>query len=296
MQNQVLSEADQAHFLERGYVIVRGAVPHANVQEWQQLAWKRLGIDPNDQSTWAKDRIHLPPSRVVEVEHFAPRAFGAMCELLGGRERILEPCFWGDVFIANLSEGSDRPYQEPSAQAPGWHKDGYGRHFLDSSEQALLVLVAWTDVLSRGGGTFIAPDSVGFVSRFLAEHPEGVSARDCGPLIAQCHEFEEMTADAGDVILLHPFMLHAVSQNVRRIARVIANPIIHFREPMNFNRENADEFSLVERATLRHLGVERLDFHPTSPREEKRPAWLDVARDRLSAREPGAVVEMAPVA
>lgn len=292
---EVLSSVDRAHFLERGYVIVRGAVPGDNVQQWQQMAWRRLGIDPNDAATWKKDRVHLPPSRVAEVPHFAPRAFGAMCELLGGRERIEEPCFWGDVFVANLSEGADQPYREPSAQAPGWHKDGYGRHFLDSSEQALLVIVAWTDVLSRGGGTFIAPDSVGVVSRFLAEHPEGVTARECGPLIRECREFEELTCDAGDVVLLHPFMLHAVSQNPRRIARVVSNPIIHGREPMNFNRENPDDFSLVERATLRHLGVERLNFQPTSPREDKRPAWLDAARRELSTREPGAVVEMASV-
>jgi hypothetical protein len=38
---------------------------------------------------------------------------------------------------------------------------------------------------------------------------------------------------------------------------------------MNFNRENADEFSLIERATLHGLGVDRYDFRPTAPRDEQ---------------------------
>jgi hypothetical protein len=36
---------------------------------------------------------------------------------------------------------------------------------------------------------------------------------------------------------------------------------------MNLNRENPDDFSLLERATLHYLGLERLDFQPTAPRE-----------------------------
>ena len=35
-----------------------------------------------------------------------------------------------------------------SAQAGGWHKDGWMfRHFLDSAEQGLLVLVIYNDIV-----------------------------------------------------------------------------------------------------------------------------------------------------
>jgi hypothetical protein len=55
----------------------------------------------------------------------------------------------------------------------GWHKDGdFFRHFLVSAEQALLTFVLWTDMLHKGGGTFVAADSVPVVARFLAEHPD----------------------------------------------------------------------------------------------------------------------------
>ena len=64
-----------------------------------------------------------------------------------------------------------RPARPPAAG--GWHKDGsFFRHFLDSREQGLLTIVYWSDVEPQGGGTFIAPDSIKVVARYLAEHPE----------------------------------------------------------------------------------------------------------------------------
>jgi hypothetical protein len=286
----VLSSSDRDHFLERGYVVVPDAIAPDRVREWQELAWQRLGYDKNDPSTWEKERVHLPPSRAVRVEEFAPRAFAATCEVVGGRERIEEPYFYGDVFVCNLAEGADKPWQPPSAQSTGWHKDGYFfRHFLDSPEQGLLVIAAWTDVLHQGGGTFIAPDSVGVVARYLAAHPAGVEPGVFGSLIEQCREFEEITAQAGDVVLLHPFMLHAVSQNTLRAPRFISNPILMLKKPMQFSRADG-EYSLVEQATLRALGVERFDFHATAERHSDVPEWLIRTQRGLSELSPDGVL------
>ena len=45
------------------------------------------------------------------------------------------------------------------------------------------------------------------------------------------------------------------------------NPPIVLKEPMNLNRDNPKDFSLLERATLHYLGLERYDFKPAGPRE-----------------------------
>ena len=92
----------------------------------------------------------------------------------------------------------------------------------------------------RGGGTFIAADSVPVVARYLAEHPEGVLPDDFDfeALTRQCHDFIELTGDAGDVVLMHPYMLHATSQNVIQHGRLITNPPITLREPMRFDRDD----------------------------------------------------------
>jgi hypothetical protein len=183
--------------------------------------------------------------------------------------------------------GDDRPWQPPSPAVGGWHKDGdFFRHFLDSPEQALLTLVLWTDMLPRGGGTFVAADSVPVVTRFLAEHPEGVlpGEFDYAGLIGQCRDFVEMTGEAGDVVLLHPFMLHATSQNVLAVGRIITNPPLALRQPMDFSRPRADDFSLVEQAVLRGLGVDRLDFVPVAPRE-------NVVPERVRQQQARAIAE-----
>jgi len=280
LQSPVLSEQDRADFLRDGYVRIEGAVPPAHLAQWQDLAWERVGFERDDLTTWAKPRVHLPPTRAVRLDEFAPRALGAIRELCGSN-RLREPDFWADVFIFNLFEGADEPFREPGVSCPGWHKDGYFfRHFLDSPEQALLVLVAWSDVNSRGGATFIAPDSVGVVARFLAEHPEGIEAARMGELIEQCKRFEEVTARAGDVILCHPFMLHAVSQNVLRCERIISNPIAMLREPMSFDRPDGD-YSLVEQAILNGLGVSSFDFKRTGQSQSQTPEWVNDAYNRL---------------
>jgi hypothetical protein len=224
---------------------------------------------------------HLP------VHTVAPKAWNALLDIIGGEDR-LEPQVmgiksshftsinsfqWSDSFIVNFHRGADQPWQPPSPNVKGWHKDGsYFKHFLDSREQALLPRVMWSDMLHQGGGTFIAPDSVRLMARYLAEHPEGVNPKDFNfqELISQSTRFEEVTGNAGDVAFLHPFMLHASSQNTIKQPRFMTNPPVVLKEPMNLNRENPDDFSLLERATLHYLGVERLDFQPTAPRES---AW-----------------------
>jgi hypothetical protein len=270
-------------FLQRGFVTVRGAFGAASAQARLADAWVRFGYDRDDPRSWAEKRIHLSARSHVDARTFAPAAWRAAVELAGGEERVLLPWRWNDSFIANLGVGGDREWEPPSAAVGGWHKDGdFFRHFLDSPEQALLSLILWTDMLPRGGGTFIAADSVPVVARFLAAHPEGVLPRDFdyAGLIGQCHDFVELTGKAGDVVLLHPYILHATSQNVLGVARIITNPPLALREPMNFNRPGAGDFSLVERAVLRGLGVDHLDFTPAAPRETVVPERVRLQRAR----------------
>ncbi len=271
---QVLTDEEIEHFITRGYVVVRACFTREAARSLTDTTFTRLGYDPDDPSTWQEAVIHMPTHRRVDVKEFAPKVWGAVCDLLGGEERIQQPYTWGDGFIVNLREGAERPWEPPSPRVKGWHKDGdFFRHFLDSPEQGLLTLVIWSDIQPQGGATFVAADSVPVVARFLAEHPEGVLPNefDHTSLIAQCHDFVEATGQVGDVYLLHPYVLHAKSQNLLGIPRLITNPPVHLLEPMQFNRPDPADLSPVELAVLRGLGVERLDFRPTAPRERVVP-------------------------
>ena len=67
--------------------------------------------------------------------------------------------------------------------------------------------------------------------------------------------FHELTGNVGDVILMHPFMLHSASKNLLRKVRVITNPPVSLKEPFPLNRDTREEYSLVELKTLRELGM-----------------------------------------
>ena len=292
---RVLTDEQVEGFLTRGYTVLHDCFPREEAQAKADEAFVRLGYDPADPSTWREAVIHMPTHQRRDVREVAPKVWDAVCDLLGGEERIKAPYTWGDGLIVNLREGADRPWDPPSPQVKGWHKDGdFFRHFLDSPEQGLLTLVLWTDVLPQGGATFVAADSVPVVARFLAQHPEGVLPTDFPrqELIAQCHDFVEATGQAGDVYLLHPYVLHAKSQNLLGLPRMITNPPVHLLEPMDFNRPDPADFSPVELAVLRGLGVERLDFRPTAPRERVVPErvarqqrMLEEEKARLAAAQ-----------
>lgn len=67
--------------------------------------------------------------------------------------------------------------------------------------------------------------------------------------------FHEITGEVGDVILLHPLMLHSASKNLLRNVRIITNPPVALKEPFCFDRESKEDCSLVELKTLKDLGM-----------------------------------------
>ena len=97
----VLTSRDVDHFLEFGFVHLKGAFPRAAAEDWAANCYRRLGIDPNDRSTWKDNRIHMGGDQYVDVAEFSPIAHAAMGELLGA-DRMNEPVRWSDHFIVNL--------------------------------------------------------------------------------------------------------------------------------------------------------------------------------------------------
>lgn len=133
-------------------------------------------------------------------------------------------------------------------------------HFLDSREQALLVIPVFTEIKPHGGGTAIAPEGIKMIAKHLYDHPEGVLPGGFGALdkIKKCEDFHEITGSPGDVVLMHPLMMHSASRNALRIPRIITNPPVLLKEPFNFDRQNPEDYSIVEKKTLKELGVHRL--------------------------------------
>lgn len=290
-----LTQEQREHFLEKGYIVLRDCFTKEDAAHMLENVWIRLGMDPNDQSTWTRERVNMPWHRRVKVKEFAPKVYDAICELLGGEDRVDENSTdWGDSIIVNL--GTDEytgveKWQEPR-DLDGWHCDGdFFRHYLDSPEQALLLTPIFSDEIKpKGGGTMMAVDGLSMIAKHLAAHPEGVNPRDfdAQKKINECKEFVEMTGKVGDCCLMHPFMLHSASRNSLRVPRFIINPKVSVKEPFRFDRDPKD-LSLVEQKTLKCLGVDRYEFKPTGSRDIILPAreniWKEVRMEEMARVE-----------
>ena len=133
------------------------------------------------------------------------------------------------------------------------------------------------------------------IAKHLAELCEGVSPRmvqvgekpqhkDLDWFIEQIQDFPKecfhtMTGNVGDVVLMHPLMLHSVSRNTLRIPRIISNSRTSMKELFKIARESPNDYSLIELKTLSLLGVNRLDYKITGHRE-----LLNPTRTRIHAR------------
>jgi ribosomal protein S18 acetylase RimI-like enzyme len=238
-----LTPQQLSHFMEHGFVVVRRAIDAQLCEQWRTQALERVGVDPSDPGTYPSELTGVPSKRSLPVDVLAPRAWAAMCDLIGGPQRAAAVPSWSDGFALNLGSPGCA-WHPPAADfaGAGWHKDGWMfRHFLDSPEQGLLCLVCWSDILPRSGGTFFSPDSIGAVARLLARVPTGLhpNAIPSQQLIGECHDFRECVADAGDVYLCHPFMMHSVSANPSGRPRFLTNGNVRLLKPMRFGTEEA---------------------------------------------------------
>ena len=284
----VLTRDDITQFIFNGYVLVKGAFSRELAVAITDQAWKELeevhGVDRGDSRTWNKH--FLGPDGVrgyvrttgskarFNLKEVAPRAFQAQVDVVGGVDKLMagDALAWSNNAIGNLGGFGTTEWETPSPKQRGWHKDGWHfRHFLNSPEQGLLTVPILTDILPQSGGTFMAVDSVNPVARFLSEHPEGLhpdSVQGAGylipGLIEQCERYEELTGEAGDVAILHPFMLHRVCANPSTRPRFIQNVAVQLKQPMQFARSD-ENYSLVELATLNTLESARFEYRQTNP-------------------------------
>jgi len=285
---QILTEADVEHFAQRGFVLVPDCFSSSFASEWSEGVYRRLKADPKqwltrysepripadsedfdpyDPTMWGREWISVRGSQKWSIAEQFPKVWGAMCDLLGGSERIMTD-FWTDYSAINLGTTKWRDvhppwvkelllkWKKPRVHADmddeSWHIDNPQRmSMLQGLRNGLVLIALVTDVKPWGGGTAIAPESAPKLSRMMSKYPDGVDMTDptnTAPVMRECSEIVYAEGRTGDVYLTHPLLMHSITANYRG-PRIIANPNIEMRLPMNLNRP-ADELSILERTTL----------------------------------------------
>lgn len=90
----------------------------------------------------------------------------------------LDSAMWSDGFIVNLGKSEWEGRHISLKELDNRYVDGdFLIYYLDSPEQALLVIPIFTEIVEGGGDTMISPDGIQIIGRNFMEHPEGMSPR-----------------------------------------------------------------------------------------------------------------------
>jgi hypothetical protein len=228
------------HFRACGWVRVPAAFRAADAAAMCEVIWSALakvGIERDDPSTWTETRpVHLqhlksdPVFRAIGTD----RTMDAIRQVLEDQPLPM-PKDWGAFFLHFPTGGA---WNIPGT---GWHLDGNYAGRL-SPPCGILIHSMLTDVRPHGGGTNIISGSHRLVYKWFSDHPPAPRARsaqlrkslrrhpylrdlstagDAAKRIARFFEQAEVvdgiplqvvenTASAGDLILMHSLVLHAI--------------------------------------------------------------------------------------
>lgn len=243
---KVLSQHEVEQFITRGHVALRDAFPREVAAECRAFLWKELGLSPDDRAAWKKNVVHVQKVFTSEpfTGAFTKRLFDAIDDVMGeGRWVPPGGLGWWPVAFPGFEPP---PWKPPTG---GWHVDGIQfHHRLTSRDQGLLPLFVLSDIGPGDGGTAFDEGSHRVAARILAAaEPAGLDVNELAKRVTATPRLNvvEGTGRAGDVILLHPFMLHARSPNTGNSVRFICNPCIQYKEAM---RLDGPALSPVERA------------------------------------------------
>jgi hypothetical protein len=241
------SETELEQFRTDGFVTLRGGFAREVAAECREFVWKEI-LTWRDCSTAGQPLVHVrrnfsgPPfDRVMNQ-----RLRAAVDQLTGaGRAVVHESFGWWPVLF-------------PGFPGPaGWHVDGSNfRHRLSSPEQGLVTLYLFSDVGPGDGGTPVVRGSHRAVARLLRQaEPAGLSTEELQGKLPPVDpgEVVEVTGEAGDVAMMHPFLVHGFGPNRGNRIRFACNPQYRLRQPRNFRRPDRD-YSPVEEAVLQAFG------------------------------------------
>lgn len=251
-----LTKEEINDFIQQGYVLVREAFEREFAERVIPVVWEELAIDPNDSSSWTDPLVTL--RKVLEREPFpqilTPRYLGAVDDLCGpGRWCAVRGVGYWPILFPGFAAP---PWLPP---ADGWHLDFNldGVH-IDSAELGLVSIEIFTDIEPGGGGTVVRVGSHRFMARVFAEaEPGGLNLHEIDQSIKTATEHlpvAELIGRAGDIILIHPFTVHASSSNTSDRARIAAVKLVRLYEKMDLNRQDTADYSPVELAIVNALG------------------------------------------
>lgn len=137
-----------------------------------------------------------------------------------------------------------------------WHLDGWEHHWLTQPLHSTCV-IAYTDT---DEGTWVAPESIKMITELFYNNNFMFYCEnflEWSPLVnnilSKCKDIRQISLKQGDMLVTHPFLLHAANNNKTQDIRVVTN--YHLYRNINIK----DPISLVEKRINQDLLELKLD-------------------------------------
>lgn len=222
---RVLSPSDFEHWQTYGFVVVKQAVPAANVEALKKVLWEFQEMDPNDMSTWSGGQLRdhamkeLNNSGMVEIyNHQAlwnnrqeQRLYDAFVDVWDDEH------LWVTIDRANLNTPNKR----------GRAFAGFIYTDVDTTLDPLPVnvqgVLSLVDVDGDTGGFQCVPELFRTLEDWKKRQPEG---RDGFRPDIEDMEVYPVPMKAGDLLIFNSLLAHGIrpntSENKVRMAQYIA--------------------------------------------------------------------------
>ena len=261
--SDMLAEQQRSQLDTRGFVHLPRVVDRAGADHMADLVWGSLadrGVERSDPATWPVGYVgkHQGLRRRRVFDAFDTDRTAAVADgLLGtGVWAVGQP--WGPALVTFPEAG---PWTVPHRT---WHFDVPGRAH-GGFPPVVRMFGYVTDVVSHGGGTAVVEGSAELVRRMVAEAPgqdAGSSAELRRRLVADHPWFRalcraggadgdrigrfmtdgdeidgvrvrvsELIAEAGDVVVMHPWTMHALAPNCAASPRFMVTTSIYGHSP-----------------------------------------------------------------
>jgi hypothetical protein len=241
---------DANHFFSEGYVILKNCIPKEECERYMQNVVSptldKYKISLDNAATWTLTTTDehktdeecigdVPVGVMVRGEHGSDPIHNVKEQ----RWKALFECSTLLSFLNYIHEGRDKwrwlhddnvgwiHLRFPVAKkvdnddsAINWHIDGghFDLHKLNSLEQSVVVLPMMQKVNIDGGNTLVAPKSHIIVMKELYNRlPNGLHKEELNQFANNVGMREDTLqaapCDAGDLLVMHPFLVHAASRN-----------------------------------------------------------------------------------
>jgi hypothetical protein len=261
---RVLSEADWRHWVTRGFVVVRDAVPLPLCDAVADMLWQFLEMNPKDPSTWYKPQLRehkmreLNNTGMIEVYNHqslwetrqCPRIYDAFVDIWD-REDL-----WVAIDRANLNPPNKKARENHAV-------DGFIHFDVDVSQRPLPISVQGVLSLRKQGGEIggfqCVPSVFAEIDTWWDKQPAGTNPFK--PNVAG-RGIENIELEAGDFLIWNSLLAHGVRPN-RSLDKVrMAQYISMF--PADFENERLRQARIHTWAEQTHpIG----DPFPGDPRE-----------------------------